>query len=97
MGTGYMKYDFDYLRKAQARSSILLLASNFAAVCLDSSSILFCNYRNPLPIGLGFGNRNSWLVKGLSPAGMLACNNVHLVISSRATKSNGNRVLLPVT
>ena len=92
MGTGYMKYDFDCLRKAQARSSILLQALNFAAVCLDSSSILFCNYRNPLPIGLGFGNRNSWLVKGLSPEGRLACNDVKLVIISRGTKSTGDRV-----
>ena len=55
VGTGYMKYDFDYLRKAQARSAILLQASNFATVCLDFSSILFCNYRNALPIGLEFG------------------------------------------
>ena len=44
-----------------------------------------------------FGNRNSWLVKGLSTEGMLAYNDVNLVSNSRATKSNGNRVLLPVT
>ncbi len=74
VGTGYMKYDFDYLRKAQAQSSMMLQASNFAAVCLDSSLIFFCNYRNSLPIGLDFGNRNSGLVKGLSPEGRLARN-----------------------
>lgn len=76
---------------------LMLQAWNFAAVCLDSSSHLFCNYKNPLPIGLRFDSRNSWLVKGLSNGGRLARNDVKSDTNSRAIKGTGNRILLPVT
>ena len=55
---------------------LMLQASNFAVVCLDSFIPFVCNYKNPLPIGLGHDSRNSWLAKGLSHRDRLGRNDV---------------------